>query len=203
MMPAHAIVAAMSAVMSQTASRMSLDEFLIWNSPGPETWQLVDGEPVAMAPANQFHGLIQAELGALLRNHLLNQQSQCRVVVTPGVVPRARSTMNFRIPDLGVTCSPPSQGVMVENPIVLVEILSPSNETETRLNVWAYTTIPSVREILLLRSSRIEAELLQRAPDGNWPTDPAILAADAMLTLDSIGFIVPLAALYRTTGLQR
>ena len=72
-----------------------------------------------------------------------------------------------------------------------------------RLNVWAYTTIPSVREILWLRSSRIEAELLRRDLDGNWPTDPVILAADVVLTLDSIGFTAPLAALYRTTDLQR
>ena len=30
------------------------------------------------------------------------------------------------------------------DPVLLVEILSPSNQAESRANVWAYTTIPSV-----------------------------------------------------------
>jgi hypothetical protein len=45
----------------------------------------------------------------------------------------------------------PSGAKMLIDPIVLVEILSPSNEAETRANVWAYTTIPTVAEIVLLR----------------------------------------------------
>jgi hypothetical protein len=59
-----------------------------------------------------------------------------------------------------------------------------------------------VRDILLLQSSRIEAELLCRQADGNWPANPTILRGNDPLTLPSIGFTVPLAALYRTTGLQ-
>ena len=61
--------------------------------------------------------------------------------------------------------------------------------------------MPSVQEIFLLRSSRIEAELLQRDPSGTWPSDPVVIGADASLALRSIGFSVPLEALYRTTGL--
>jgi Uma2 family endonuclease len=193
----------MSAALDPTFSRMMLEEFLVWDAPTAEHWQLIDGRPIAMAPASGTHGLLQAEFGALVRNHLLERGSPCRVVVAPGVVPRARSNMNFRIPDLGVTCAPPTADPAIVDPVLLCEILSPSNESETRANVWAYTTMPSVQEIILLRSTRIEAELLRRDPDGNWPADLSILAATATLTLDSIGFSVPLAALYRTTGLQR
>ena len=183
--------------------RMSLDEFLVWNAPGPHRWQLIDGEAVEMAPANPLHGRIQAESGRLIGNHLLEIGSRCHVIDAPGVVPRVRAEMNFRIPDLGVAGPSPSPESMVNDPIILVEILSPSNETETRANVWAYTTIPSLQEILLVRSSRIEAELLRRDADGNWSADAEKLGRNSTLTLDSIGFATPLAALYRTTGLQR
>ena len=61
---------------------------------------------------------------------------------------------------------------MVPDPVLLIEILSPSNEAQTRANIWAYTTIPSVREILAVHSTRIEAELLRRNPDGSWPEEP-------------------------------
>jgi Uma2 family endonuclease len=117
------------------------------------------------------------------------------------VVPRIRSTTNHRIPDLGVTCSPPSGGQIVTNPVLLVEILSPSNEALTRANVWAYTTIPSVSEILLLASVKVEAELLRRGADGNWPEAPAFLGTDDGLELASIGFRAPLRGFYRTTDL--
>lgn len=118
-------------------------------------------------------------------------------------MPRIHANRNFRIPDLGVTCAPPSGGQILSDPVLLVEILSPSNESETWANVWAYTTIPSVTEILVVRATRIEAELLRRLPDGNWPSEPARCGADATIDLASIGLTLPLAAFYATTTLRR
>ena len=40
-----------------------------WNPPGGQAWQLVDGDPQAMALANRTHGAIQAELGSLIIEH--------------------------------------------------------------------------------------------------------------------------------------
>ncbi len=154
-----------------------------------------------MAPASERHGRIQAELGYLLTAHLRARSSTCSVAMNPGVVPRVRSADNHRIPDLGITCvSLPSDSSMPE-PVALIEILSPNNETETRSNIWAYTTIPSVTEIILLRSTSIQAEILHRNPDGTWPSEPQIIGADGDLILDSIGFTAPLRAAYRTAGL--
>lgn len=193
----------MSAVLQRPPTRMTLDEFLSWDPDDGSgwRWQLVDGEPTAMAPAMDAHGAIQNELGRLLANHLIDRGRACRVVTTPGVVPRVRANMNYRIPDLGVTCAPPSDKQMLPEPLLLVEILSPSNERETRANTWAYTTVPSVREILLVRSTRVEAELLRRREDGTWPEQPELVPAGGTLDLVSVGFTVPLIALYRTTAL--
>ncbi len=182
---------------------MTLAEFLSWDpgDPSGRRWQLIDGEPVAMAPGNVTHGALQNEIGALLRNHLLAQHSACRVVTEPGIVPRVRANRNYRVPDLGVTCAPPTLDQMLPDPVLLIEILSPSNEAETWANIWAYTTIPSVTEILAVHSTRIEAELLCREADGSWPKEPEIIGPDGILQLRSIGYSVPLAALYRTTAL--
>jgi Uma2 family endonuclease len=194
----------MSAALQRLPIRMTLDEFLSWE---PDDgvgwrWQLVDGEPVAMAPAADAHGAIQNELGRLLANHLVERRSPRRVVTEPGIVPHVRAGTNYRIPDLGVTCAPPEQGrIEVREPVLLVEILSPSNERETRANIWAYATVPSVREILSVRSTRIEAELLRRRGDGTWPEQADLIPADGTLDLASVGFTVPLIALYRTTTL--
>ena len=50
-----------------------------------------------------------------------------------------------------------------------------------------------------MRSTRIEAELLRRLPDGNWPKEPDILRAGDDLTLSSIGFAVALDGFYQTS----
>lgn len=182
---------------------MTVAEFLTWDAPGDQHWQLVDGEPQAMAPANRTHNGILGELGRLIGNHLLEHGSPCSVVPTPGVIPRVRADINFRIPDLGVTCSDyQEEEYDLADPVLLVEILSPSNRAETWANVWAYTTLPSVQEILVMHSTRIGAELLRRNPDGSWP-ERSVPVNDGDLELASIDFRVPLAALYRTTRLAR
>lgn len=180
---------------------MTVREFLAWDPPSPQRWQLVDGEPLAMAPANRTHGAIQNEIGSLIRNHFAERNSPCAVITTPGVIPRVQSETNFRIPDLAVACSGyDAEETALSDPVLLIEILSPSNQAETWANVWAYTTIPSVKEILILKTAAIGADLLRRNADGSWPNQP--LAIDAgELMLESIDFRVPLAALYRTTRL--
>jgi Uma2 family endonuclease len=183
--------------------RMSVAEFLAWDSGRGGLWQLVDGEPQAMAPPNRTHGALQSELVRLIGNHLAGTRSPCSVVTTPGIVPRVRALHNVRVPDVAVTCSPyQAEESTLSHPVAIVEILSPSNEAETRANVWAYTSIPSVQEILVIYTAGIGAELLRRMADGSWPDEPATLT-EGDLVMESIGFRVPLIALYRTTRFGR
>lgn len=189
----------MSALPKLPLSRMTVAEFIDWPGDGSGLkHQLVDGEPQAMAPASTTHGTIQAMLAHLLWSHLAG--TGCRVIVAPGVVPRVRAEANMRVPDVAVTCAAddPASHALTE-PLLLIEILSPSNEAETRANVWAYTTIPSVREILLVRSTHIGAELLRREPGGGWPANPSPIGEQDRLTLDSISFECPLPAVYEGT----
>jgi hypothetical protein len=65
--------------------------------------------------------------------------------------------------------------------------------------VWTYTTIPTVREILLVRSTHVAAELIRREPDGNWPANSRAIVAEAPLVLESLDFSCPLAAIYEGT----
>lgn len=185
----------------QFPARMTVAEFLDWSPPDGQMWQLVDGDPVAMAPASTTHARIQAEIGALLRNHLLESDRPCAVLMAPGVTPHIGRDHNVRVPDLGVSCAPGSDdGALLSDPVLLIEILSPSNYRETWANVWAYASIPTVREILVISSIAISAEILRRRPDGTWPEQAeSIKSGD--LRLESIGYVVPLEAFYRTTRL--
>ncbi len=109
----------------------------------------------------------------------------------------------MRVPDFAVTCTDYDvEEAALNSPVLIVEILSPSNQAETWSNIWTYTTIPSVQEILVLFSIKIGAELLRRRNDGSWPQEPERIT-NGDLVLDSIGFCVPLADVYRTTRLRR
>jgi len=184
-------------------SRMTVAEFLDWEGDDTDRkFELVDGEPRAMAPASITHGTIQASLARLLGNHLVG--TGCRVITAPGVIPRVRSSANMRVPDLAVNCIADTAGQRaLPDPILIIEILSPSNEAETRQNVWTYASIPSVQEILLVRSTEIAAELLRRQADGNWPAQPQTLEGGADIALDSIGFRAKLGDFYEDTHLRR
>jgi Uma2 family endonuclease len=136
-------------------------------------WQLIDGVPQAMAAGSGTHALIQGDVCALIGSHLAAHCPGCRVLSNPGVIPRLDSEDNFRIPDRGVTCTPiPRRVIEIAEPVLLIEVLSPGNPVQTWTNVWAYTSIPSVQEILVIRTASIGVQLLRRAPDASWPDVP-------------------------------
>jgi len=195
--------AGMSELARKVPAAMDLAEFLAWDAPPNARWQLVDGEPRAMAPASRTHAVIQGELLRLIGNHLAEHGLPCTAMGPAGVVPRVQADINFRIPDMAVTCTDVQEEEhALTDPVLLVEVLSPANKSETWTNVWSHTTIPSVREILIIDSVRIRAHLLRRDAAGNWP-ERALMIEDGTLQLDSIGFAVPLAMIYRRTRLAR
>jgi Uma2 family endonuclease len=173
---------------------MTADEFLSWDTPdGSDRWELIDGTPQAMAPSRPRHGKIAAETGRLLGNHLADHP-RCGVVTEAGVQPDG---YNLRIPDLSVTCETTGpDDLLLREPVLLIEILSPSNARDTWGAVVGYMTIASVQEILVLHSTEIQADLLRRVPTGPWPR--LLLAPNDTVTLESIGFSAPLTAFYRT-----
>jgi hypothetical protein len=87
---------------------------------------------------------------------------------------------------VAVTCRPMLDERRILEPVVLVEILWPSNEAETRESVRACTTIPTVQEIVVLCSTKVAAEVTrQRRPDGFWPPNPIELGPEDRLDLPS------------------
>jgi Uma2 family endonuclease len=185
---------------NQLPAMMTVAEFLTWTPPdGGDRWELIDGVARAMAPAAPRHGAIQNEIGRLMGNHLAELRSVCRVVTEPGIRPQVGGNLNVRIPHLAVNCAPPKpHDRLLREPIVVIEILLPSNERDSRANVWSFTTIPSVRELLTVHTAEIRADLLRREDDSTWPDNPLTLTVGDAVTLESIDFTAPIAAFYRT-----
>ena len=127
----------MSDAVRTSSTPETVEQFLDWAGDGRANYyELVDGVVRALSPASMTHGTIQGSLAVLIGSHLKARGSPCRLVVAPGVIPRVNAARNFRVPDLGVTCvADAERQIAMPDPILLVEILSPSNKASTWSNI--------------------------------------------------------------------
>jgi Uma2 family endonuclease len=195
----------MSNTLRKPPPRMTVAEFLAWPGDGSgRKFQLVDGEVRAIPPGSVVRGLIHTDLVCLVANHLEAIGSRLHALFRPPTVPRACASLNLRYPVLGVTAAPVRLDQFVApDPVLLIEIRTPENAADVWDNVWAYCTIPSLREIAVVHSTRVLAEVLRRRPHGHWPEDPDEIGPGGTLTLESIGLRCPLAEAYAQTHLAR
>jgi hypothetical protein len=102
---------------------------------------LINGVPLAMAPAGSTHGVIQSNIANLIINHLDNRGGPCVMMTNPGIIPAFRTNRNYFIPDAAVTWSEADIGVPgIRHPVVVIEILSLSNHAETWRNIRPTST---------------------------------------------------------------
>jgi Uma2 family endonuclease len=84
---------------------------------------------------------------------------------------------------------------MLAEPVLVIEILSPSTSQIDRLRKIAdYRTMASVREVLVVFSDERRVELQRRTPDG-WRVEDLI--GRASINLHCCATSIPLDALYR------
>jgi Uma2 family endonuclease len=181
--------------MSERAYKgMTLAEFLRWEDGTDTRYELLGGSPVAMAPPARPHGILAVRLAAQIETRLRSQRP-CIAQSEAGIALIGRDD-NCYIADLAVSCAPaPDDEQLVREPVLIVEILSPSTATfDRQTKVPDYRRLPSVQEILLIDSRSVFAEVLRR--DGErWLTE-IVRGAEAMLTLASIGLNVRMEELY-------
>jgi Uma2 family endonuclease len=179
---------------------MTLDEFFVWDGGGHVgKLELIDGMVRAMAPASATHSFIQANITSALKVHL--RGSPCRVGTEAPIIPPMARRINARAPDIAVTCAPITDSPVFEDPVLIVEVLSPSNEAETWESIHALAGLVSLKEILIVQSTAVYAEIYSRAADGAWPRDPVVVGEGGTIALASMGCELPMAEVYAGTHL--
>ena len=95
----------------------------------------------------------------------------------------------------GPTLRTPADPLAVTNPVLLVEITSPSTEDYDRgEKLRHYESLPSLREVLFV-SHRAAHLTLHRRGDGDWAVTTA--EGGAVLELSSVGARIVVDELYR------
>jgi Uma2 family endonuclease len=111
-------------------------------------------------------------------------------------------TKGYVFPDVSVVCGPPEfvekHGVgCLVNPVLVVEVLSPSTAyRDENEKLFAYTGMRSVREYLVVSTSRYGVKLYSRqGPDEIWSVRLYTLLTDVAI-LESCGCALSLAEIY-------
>jgi Uma2 family endonuclease len=187
--------------MAEPAIRpMAIDEFLHWEDGTDTRYELIGGFPMAMAPPARAHGMLCARLGGAI-DAALRSRRPCSAQSEAGIARPGRNDTCY-IADIAVTCRPYQRGdQLVEDPILVVEVLSPGTERhDRRIKVPAYREIESVNEILLIDSEGAYAEVLRR--EGSVWFSQIVRGRDAELRLASVELRLPMAELYEGIDLE-
>jgi len=128
-----------------------------------------DGRMYAMARASPNHALLTARMCSLLDQKI---PQGCRVFSSDLRI-KVAPTGLYTYPDCSVICGDlqtfSDQKDVVTNPLLIVEVLSPSTEAYDRGKKFeSYRTIESFREYLLIHQDRRHVEHYSKQDDGSW-----------------------------------
>lgn len=130
--------------------------------------EFLAGQIFAMAGGTPEHARLLAEVAFVLRGMI--DPTRCRVFTSELKI-RVEATGLATYPDVAVVCGDVAldgeDRNAVTNPLVLVEVLSPSTEAYDRGEKWAhYRRIPTLAAYVLVGQIPARLELYERQADG-------------------------------------
>lgn len=158
--------------------------------------EYLDGQIYAMAGGTPEHGTYAANAIAILASQMRGRP--CRVQ-TSDVRIRVRATGLDTYPDISVVCGhaelDPEDPCAITNPILLVEILSPSTEKYDRgEKLDHYKRIPSLREVAFVAHDEWRIDVFRRR-EVEWELATARRGEAARL--ESVGCALAVEDVYR------
>jgi Uma2 family endonuclease len=183
--------------MTQPAYKpLTVEEFLDCCPNDRRHYQLIDGVVVAMAPPGIPHHIIAGNLTGEIYSAVRANRPNCTVRSQAGIAPQGRLGRNHFETDITVTCETGGYRGITFEPVLIVEIQSPSTERDDHfVKLPEYQEIPSLMEILYIESEALAATVYRRQADG-WEAIE-IAGPAARLQLYTIGLDIPLADVYR------
>jgi Uma2 family endonuclease len=175
--------------------RISVEEYLRLDRASQDArYEYFNGEVTLLANSTEKHNLINGNVCATLWNLLRGTGywvygSAMRVHV---------SNKKYVYPDVTVACKPQvSEEDILENPRVIVEVLSPSTEIDDRVKKFSsYKACPTVEEYVLVNTTYQKVEIYRRERGIFWIY--AELGPLDELHLTSLNVHFPVAAIYES-----
>ena len=170
-------------------TEFTAEEFIAWALEQPTgRFELSNGIVVAMVPERASHNQAKLNAAIALRSAIGARGLPCRVM-TDGMAVRIDDQTVYE-PNALVRCGPPLPGDTIEvvDPIIVVEVVSPSSRGVDRgVKLAGYFLLPGVRHYLIVDTDRrvvihhhrgdegrIEVQILHDGPLTLYPPGLAI-----------------------------
>jgi Uma2 family endonuclease len=173
------------------------EEYLTRERAADHKSEFYRGQIFAMAGASEPHNRISSNLIAAIHGALRGRDC----VVYPSDMRVKCPTGLYTYPDLSIVCGPPEledrRGDTLLNPMVIVEILSPSTEAYDRGKKFEhYRTMASLKEYLLIAQDRVSVAKFLRPNDAGQWTWTVQTEAEESVSLGSCGATIRIADIY-------
>jgi Uma2 family endonuclease len=184
--------------MTSTAPgrRYTFREYLELEASSEVRYEFFDGAVFAMSGGSPDHSRLAANVISILSAQLAEKPCQA---FTSDLRVRVVETGLTTHPDVSVICGSlerdPEDVNTATNPVVVVEVLSPSTQRYDREEKAAhYRRIPSLQSYVLISQEEQRLEVLTRNPDGSWTLREARSGA---VDLPAINCKLAVADVYR------
>lgn len=172
------------------------EQYLAFEREAESKSEFHDGHMFAMPGVSLNHALLSAKVGSLLDPQM---PPGCRVFSSDLRIKAAAAGL-YTYADCTVICGPPQLFAdhrdVVLNPLLIVEVLSPSTENYDRGRKFElYRTIESFREYLIVHQDRRHVEHYSKQDDGSWILREHA-GAEASVAIPRLNVRIPLADLY-------
>ena len=174
------------------------EEYLALERVVDERHEYLDGIVYLMAGESPAHSTICFNLAGLIHQQLRGKP--CRGF-SPNMKVATNETGLFSYPDLAIVCGKPDlyddKGDVLTNPIVIVEVLSPSTENYDRGEKFLrYTNyIETLEDYVLISQDKPLIEHYSKQENAGWDKTE-IEGMDGVLKLDSVECEIALVELY-------
>jgi Uma2 family endonuclease len=180
--------------MSDLATNeMDVDVFLAWAEGRQGRWELREGRPVLMSPERAAHALTKYAAQESLKAGIKRAGLPCRMF--PDGMTVQITARNAYEPDALVVCpAPPLDAIEIPNPVVVVEVLSPSTAADDHgVKLDGYFSVASVEHYLILDADRRVMIHHKRGQAGAIETR---VLRDGVIRFDPPGFDAEVAAFF-------
>lgn len=178
--------------------RMTFGEFVAFldTRPDDEKWELVEGRPV-LSPSPVFrHQMVVRNLIYELTSTLRQRSAPWAVI--PGIGVKV-DEFNAPVPDVMVRPLDSLEGSFCDDMLVAFEVLSPGSARRDRK--WkrqVYAALPALQTYVMVSPAKVEVTVADRRSDF---AETILRDLSTSLDLPSLGVALPVASLYRDTGL--
>ena len=176
--------------------RYTFREYVELEASSDARYEFFDGIVYAMSGGSPDHSRLAANVISLLTAQLAGKPCQA---FTSDLRVRVLETGLATHPDVSVICGSlerdPEDANTATNPLVLVEVLSPSTQRYDREEKAAhYRRIPSLESYVLISQEERRLEVFTRNQDGSWTLRETRTGA---AELPAIGCQLPVDDVYR------